>query len=607
MRLATSDVRVSAAFADHRARHRAKAIVGRCDQRDDVGGDALHAVRRVDGAPLHDAAALDQPVSNRVHGAVGALAFAVVLATALGGIAAASAVDEAVTGRDLEVFVEGPRPFQLGRASREGPTVLPPEIRGRVDETNHPGGGMDLRVWHTTYAKRWEREVSLPVLGPLRSGAEATCGYEVALRQEMLDTRFAEGLAGILLPHAQRAIDEANAKLEAVERSGALESTSFRFPRVRSISLVPKVGGGQVAVQLVIDFGSGRSLTFSFAVVLESERGLLRPRLAGRARVEPSPVLLDEVQTQVARDHGFVCSFWPFVDCKRAVSSKVQSEGASAVAALVELVGKAAAKAQELPSPVAGRPGDTYAVTLQRDPLADDGVLSFPLCLAATLSAPLRDTAVSGYVLAPATQASPTTPHHARPAGLTLTATPDALNHLLYLAWQTDFLGTLGRSSAVLDGLPAEARKLAFTFSGLDPQLPPALSNFRTDSATLSVLSVKVGTWDRRDVVGHARLGISLSAGGSAVTVRATPLFLSANCTQGQGRHGFLLTPCLSDLLPGVRERASLQQLEHTLDLGDKLLPLGRKMGVGLELHEVTTELHPGGLRATATVRLIAP
>ena len=95
-----------------------------------------------------------------------------VLATALAG-ALPAGLRLSGEARDLEVTVRSPEPRQIAPA-RGAPlapaTAWPPELYPRLERAGVPDRddpGLWLRTWQVTYGRRWERQVTFPVLaGP---------------------------------------------------------------------------------------------------------------------------------------------------------------------------------------------------------------------------------------------------------------------------------------------------------------------------------------------------------------------------------------------------------------------------------------------------------
>src|SRR5690349_8387314 len=75
--------------------------------------------------------------------------------------------------QDLSVTVAGPAPYEIAPRSTQKLTLAtagPPELLPRLEQRGDPDllePGLALRTWQVTYGRRWERQVTLPVLyGP---------------------------------------------------------------------------------------------------------------------------------------------------------------------------------------------------------------------------------------------------------------------------------------------------------------------------------------------------------------------------------------------------------------------------------------------------------
>ncbi|MCC6646099.1 MAG: hypothetical protein IT374_11075 [Polyangiaceae bacterium] len=553
---------------------------------------------------------------SRGYALLGAGLAAAGLALAMGGVALAPAVDRAVLGEDLRVMVRSPTPYlrqSVGHAS-PAPLLLPGELRWRVEETRDVEAGVELLGWRASYAHRWEREVWLPALGPLEPAGDSNCGYTLSFRPEVLDTSSSPWLERELTRRGQRGIDAANQKLARMQRENFVEWTSFRFPKVASATLRTKASPGRLDTHVELGFGRGWTLSFDAALSLDADGGRLRVRSLTAPSVRASPGLEAAIVERVHADHGPLCLLGRLPSllgrpdaCASIVGSTLQSEGERAILGALEAL-DAALSVTDFASPVPGR-RDRFAVRVPSAPTVDAGGVTLPFCLAAHLAPPLRDPVVEGYPVV-ASVASPA-PATRAPGGsgprITVSLTPAAVNQLLYVAWQSGALGALGRSSVVLDALPREARDLAFTVTGLDPRLAPYLSSFTRDGATVSALSVKLGDWGAREVVGHARLALELGASGPArAKATLTPRLIGVDCEARRGSD-WELTPCLSDLLPAVRQRVIGRRMVGELDLEQALGLATAGLGLRPSLRGLELELSPAGLSLGAELRLHAP
>ena len=119
----------------------------------------------------------------------------------------------------------------------------------------------------------------------------------------------------------------------------------------------------------------------------------------------------------------------------------------------------------------------------------------------------------------------------------------------------------------------------------------------------LAVGDVRIGDWDGRRVVAHARGTIALDPSGERIQVTTTLSQLTANCTSPMG--GATLTPCLSDLMPTVREALLGRQVRADIPGGDLLskLPSMSFGGARLQLTGLRATTNGSPVRLSLKVR----
>ncbi len=192
-------------------------------------------------------------------------------------------------------------------------------------------------------------------------------------------------------------------------------------------------------------------------------------------------------------------------------------------------------------------------------------------------------------------------------AFIELTADVNAINQAMYFLWQSGTLRELGHGSAMLDALPEGLRNLAFDVKGFDPALPPTVEAQAHQYGIPVVLGdVALGAWENRQVVGHAIASIGVEPSGDAVELRARFEQVSVNCVESSTRTR--LTPCLSDLLPAVRDMLAERPFTHHFSGADVLgrLPALTFQGLRLELSNLGARTPPGpsSLRVKVDARI---
>ncbi len=544
---------------------------------------------------------------SRAANAVVGLGLAGVCASAvLGGISLAPELDRGVTGEDLSVSLAAPRPYRLDGWPQ--PSVHPARISGRLDQRGaltSAGAGIGWQTWSTTYGHRWTREVAVPLVqGPLHRPEAGVCGFALRVQPELLDTRRSPALQRWLLREAQRVVADINQQLAAMQRDNFAAWTSYRFQPVVSVPLRASSEAGALRVRGAVDFGHTRQITLDLALTVRATAGSLTFAAGPGSRIELSPALTADLKGQVADDHPLLCALGGILDaCGTAVDAAVATETQAALVKLTTKLTDAALKLRRVASPLPGRPNDRLMIDVMEAHAASDGV-SASFCLGASLAGPLEDPSLTGFPLR-----SDPPPRLARrsptaPPGAQLAVSVDGLNQLLFIGWQAGALGALGRSPVVLEALPAAARQLAFDVTALTPRLPPQLGVDRAGAWRLAAPSVKLGAWGGRDVVGHAALGLGVTGASSSLRVTAALDALALDCEQKRGAR-WVFTPCVSDLLPAIRETTAGARGAVTVDLGDALSGLvGRVLeGARIDVGGARAELGREQLELSAAVQ----
>jgi len=225
-------------------------------------------------------------------------------------------------------------------------------------------------------------------------------------------------------------------------------------------------------------------------------------------------------------------------------------------------------------SPLRERPDVKWTTTLAAPPSISKEGIVLRLCMRSHIPPPQVDASIRGPVLhaEPALRATALRPD--KGAVIRVRMDVNALNAILFVLWQSGVLRD--RAAGVTAALPAPVRALAFEWTGLEPLLPPVVSEPEPDrSGMLPVVlgALRMGRWDRRDVLAHATAEVSLKSGTGPWTLSARARTLATNCAERVGS-GTRLTPCLSDLVPIVKDTLEREPVEQTFAEADLLARL---------------------------------
>ncbi len=519
----------------------------------------------------------------------------------------------ALTPDDPDLRVEVPRstPYlvQSGADAVSVPVaILPspaPEGLVAVDSGFRPGLG--LRTWSVDYSHRWEREVALPVLaGPFVSEGGDVCGYAARLGAGLFDTRGA-GAGLVSLIHE---------RLEAqfpFTQPVAGTDQSLHFAALRDVQATVRLEQGRVAVSLAIvlddetsiGVGDATRISISFRArlrardgipIVERERDTTAVTWEGRTRNEALRIGANEGATRGGIFGLLGCLLGP-VGCAVGVGGgalvgsdmgEAEAKQVAAAASQKEVADKLDEALARLSiglerltgpwHPLPRRPRDAVAIRLAGAPVVSPGGVVLPLCVRVTVAEPKASGLVPGSVNTGATR--PSLHKHLLPNGaatIEVQANTDALNQILYFLWQSGTLGELGTSKTVLDealertrdpdGAESALQKLAFSFTGFEPGLPPSLAAPLPPARGLGFAfgDVRVGQWDDRRVVAHGLGALAVESIEDNIALSVAFTQLGANCTQrdpgGTTGGTTALTPCVSDLLPTVREQMTEKPL----------------------------------------------
>jgi hypothetical protein len=542
-------------------------------------------------------------------------------------------------GDDLSVTVNSSRAFVIEGSGASIPKVFagPENIKNRIELRDLPAntmGGLHLRTWHVDYAHRWEREVTLPIVsGPLVKEGSNVCGFTLKIGAGLFANK--EAIEGII-----RKKLETKFPFKFRHDSGI----EVDFPALRTVKLEVKLARGFVTVDLRLRLYDDTLIQAIANLKVVSSNGAPVVKRIGDVwtnwRGPTYDQMLEQAEEKGAVGGGLLGALFGFLIAGPAgafVGGAAGGVGGSAYGqekaheegqkeaqktvteqlddALADLAfGMAKLKQPFAPLPL--RPNDTVALSLAKDPTISPEGIAIPICSKVNIGGSKRDPAITGPVLVEPLNAFDTqlASFDGLSSDLELIANASGINEVLYLLWQSGTLRELGQSSAILDALPESIRALAFDVTGFDPGLPPtvaqSLSPSETKNLTVVLGDVTLGTWEQRRVVGHAVTSLGIDQGDN-IDLFAKFEHLAVNCVESISRSAQMkLTPCLSDLLPPVRDMLKEKPLMHRMPSADLLrrLPNFTFEGLKIDLSKlrVITTSAPATLRFRVDTKIRA-
>lgn len=456
---------------------------------------------------------------------------------------------------DLAVRFRAGAPHRVNPSpTRTSPevTVLPPRAAARLESAGTPsrvGPGFAFHTWQVTYGRRWERQVTLPALnGPFeREGERWACSMAVRIGPGLFDT--ARAGAGL-----HQLIDRRIREHFPQTRAGGL----LRLPAVRETSARFELREGSVHTQVTVTLQDGAYFRGDLDLEMREDRGDLVVRRRGPVQtyLRPGPTwqrvlmgipwLGTQVISPVVQD-----------TLNREVTARIDD-------ALAEL------RLPDAWAPFADRPFDRIGLRLGSAPRVGREGVVLTLCPLVTLAEPRTNPSVPGPLHVDF--GTPDLPA-GRPPGsddtVELVATPALLDQVLYVLWQTGRLSRYGRERALIDSMPRQVRDLSFRFDGFEPRLPPQVAIIPDGSAwRVAAGDVALGTLGNLPVVAHGEVlaSIATQAGAQGVILRAQIADLRVNCVSSLGVGTWELSPCMSDLMPIVREASARPAADWSLD-----------------------------------------
>jgi hypothetical protein len=499
----------------------------------------------------------------------------------LAGLAAAlpAGMRLARGGRDLTVTLRAREPHEIAPRPRSPPSpvrVDPPSLLPRLERAGEIEGrepGLFFRTWQVTYGRRWERQVTVPVLAGAFDPEGAPWPCAVALR--FSPQFFDDGKSGG---------EDVEAVVERVVRMQfPFDVLGLHFAPVASTSLHvrPVAGGIQVSGGVVLADGprDPTQLTIDAKIALGERDGDLAARIdrldlgwSGRTRNDPLVALASI-----------------FVDVDAQARSIVADKLRGALA-LFRLPREPLALFPD-------RPGDRITLRLCDAPESGPDGITVRLRVVASLAEPRLDAGVPGPPHLEARPALP--PPGAGPDRPLVEAAVSAagVGQALYLMWQSGSLATWGRQEQVVTAVRRKLEdRLAFDPGAVAPNLPPVVvSDVVPTPGAFHVRfgDVDLGRLGDRDarVVANGDVLATARVDGDAMGLAATIADLRVDCVEGQPGV-FRITPCFSDVVPVLRESGITSAgLPMDLAMPDRLMRLSLVLGTDLVLSGLEGEV----------------
>jgi hypothetical protein len=512
-------------------------------------------------------------------------------ALALFAIALPAGLHFAGSAPELSVTVRAPGPHAVD-ARPGGPpapaTAGPPELLPRLEragEVDLAGPGLGLRTWQITYGRRWERQVTFPVLaGPFDpEGKPWPCSIAIRLGPGFFDDGKPGG-------------EDVEAVLDrAVRAQFPMDVLGLHFAEVATTAIRVRPAAGALEVSGSITLadrtrhGDPTQFSFSAKIVLREQAGDLAARLQG----------LSVRWTGRTRQDPLVALASMFLD----VDEQARGVLAGKLQGTLSIL-----KLPREPFPLTdSRPSDKFRIRLCGHPSVDPSGLAVRLRLVAEIAEPRVDPRVPGPTHL---DAPPELPAADPGAGnMEAAASPAAVHQALYALWQSGELGAWGRRGDVLASLRDKIQdRVAFDVTAVDLRLPPSVlppapgdEGFRVRFGDLALGRLDDGRLvaAHGDILGRARVvGGRLGLAGTLADVRV-------NCVSGRP-DAWTMTPCFSDVVPVLREGGLTSEgLPLDLPVPDRLLRIALVLGTDLVLRDLRAETRAGQILLKGDARLV--
>ena len=482
-------------------------------------------------------------------------------ALVIGGLGAALALGlRGEPPEDLSVRVEGARAHVLLSPPDPRHDVLPAPLRDRVETLDGEGrSAVELITKRVVYGSRWEREVTLPVVrGPLSPEGEP---WPCALKLRLLPAFFDDGKPGggdviEIVDHQIRS--------RFPQDISAGDVKVLRFAEVRSttLSLTPLEGRLLAIGKIVLDDDPTSPTTFTFTGSLSLGEVL------GNVRVTLDR--LDIAWTGKTRGALVIAAVDLLADVEKVAEAFLKKQ----IGDSLELI-SLPRRALRLEDLAFGGPGGrlegSFEMRLCAAPVVSTLGVDLDLGASVSLAGRPRDPVIVGPPAVRGARALAfgdgrgETPDH----NVEAVAGGDAIQQTLYMLWQSGVFDEWGRDPAVLASFRAElADRLTLELSHLDLRLPPVFvaGHPACDGFALRFADVAIGhLTDGRTAVAHADVCASPRVREGRLELEASLLSVRLNCVRFDA--GTNLEPCLSDVIPLLRERVAERKPSFPLSL----------------------------------------
>lgn len=501
---------------------------------------------------------------------------------------------------DLSVRLEGARTHVLFAKDPEHEiSVSPRALAPRVTRPDPEGiSSIDLLTYRVVYGSRWEREITVPaVLGSTWKEEEP---WPCAAKLRLLPSFFDDGKPG---GGDALSIVEAKIRAQFPRTISAGRFTVLKFAAVRSIDLTlrPESGVLVAAGDIVLDDDASDPTTFHVdAAVKLSESGgnlavsLDRIDLSWKGKTRRA--LLVELADLVT-------------DVEKIAQKVLRSE----IGRILELV--------QLP---------THALRLDDLGLGDAdasgaGSMKLHMCSAPrverdgvtlelggsfTLDGRHEDPSIAGppklrgkpaelsFARAPAPNGVDEPAHNVE-----LVASGEAFQQALYLVWQSRAMRLWGQRANVLETFRDKLQdRLTLELTAIEPRLPPVYvaAHPSCDAVAVRLADVALGKLsDGRQVIAHADVCSSPRVRNGKLELEGRIVYVAVNCAAWDA--GWTLTPCLSDVIPIIRDEGLAgATLPLAIPIPDRLLHFSTIRDADVTLADLVADTHGELLHARA-------
>lgn len=494
---------------------------------------------------------------------------------------------------DIHVRVEGARTHILLRDPDSQIQLLPRDLRSRIKPANPPGeSSTELLTYKVVYGKRWEREVTVPVVkGPITpEGSPWPCAVKLRLLPSFFDDG-AEGGGDAL------SIIDAQIRAQFPRSIVVAGRMLLRFSSVRSSKLEITLVDGKVLVggTVVLDDDETKPTEFGIhaSILLEQAGDNLAVKLGnldldwkGKTRetllVSLADILTDVEKIAEKEVKKELEKVLPFI---RLPSEPLRLQDLGLGDARNKLQGHMQLRVCSPPHI------DREGVVLEVGATVD-------------LTGKRKDETIAG----PSQVRGRPAPLSFAPAGgsahnVEAVASADALQQALYMLWQNRSFDAWGEDEAILEAFRAKMEgRLTLHLDKLDLRIPPA---FVTGVDACPGFTVRFGDVaigkldDGRGAIAHADVCSSPRVRKGRLELEGRLVYVAANCEKWDG--GLVLSPCLSDVIPVLRDEAlEKYTLPISLPIPENLLTVSLVQGASVKLEDVEADTRAGALRVRA-------